>query len=126
VLTTVEIPVALFDAPLFAARLLHPVTLICVALAALMGIATLSLLWVRRFRLAQLAAGATVSATLAGFGLAMFPDLIVGQLSFFHAAAPRPTVVAYLTILPFGALILIPSLIFLYWTFRDDPLVSGE
>ncbi|WP_236026933.1 hypothetical protein [Geomonas diazotrophica] len=37
------------------------------------------------------------------------------------AAAPRATLIAYLTVLPVGAIILIPSLVFLFWTFRGEP-----
>ncbi len=46
-LTTLEIPVAVWDAPLFAARLLTPRALACIALAVLFGLATELLLWRR-------------------------------------------------------------------------------
>jgi cytochrome d ubiquinol oxidase subunit II len=47
----------------------------------------------------------------------MHPDLILGELSLAAAAAPRATVVAYLAVLPAGALILLPSLWALFRTF---------
>jgi cytochrome d ubiquinol oxidase subunit II len=116
-LTALEIPVALLDAPQFAARLLQPRCLVLVSLASTLGVATLALLWIRSFVPAQIAAAGTVAATLAGFGAAMYPDLILGQLRFAEVAAPPETIRAYLAVLPVGALILVPSLWLLYRTF---------
>ncbi len=116
-LTTLEIPVAMLDAPEFARRLLQPACLAIVGLAAVLGVTTLALLVRHRFFWAQVVAAGTVAATLAGFGAAMYPDLVLGGLTFAHAAAPRATIVAYLIVLPIGALILVPSLWLLYRTF---------
>jgi len=120
-LTAVEIPTAWLSAPLFFERLLTPRALVMVALAACCGLATMALLWKRRFLAAQIGSGFTVALTLAGFAAALYPDLIIGQLTIAAAAAPRPTLIAFFTVLPFGALILVPSLVFLYWTFRGRP-----
>lgn len=120
-LTTAAIPVAYWDTPDFADALTGRKTLVVIAAAALCGAGTLWLLWTRRYLAAQVAAGATVAATLAGFGAALYPDLILGQLSIAAAAAPDATLTAFLTALPFGAAVLVPSLAFLYWTFRGNP-----
>lgn len=120
-LTALEIPTAWLSAPLFFDRLLTPRALAMVALAASCGMATMALLWMRRFFAAQLVAGLTVALTLAGFTAALYPDLVIGQISINAAAAPRATLVAFFSVLPFGVLILAPSLIFLYWTFRGRP-----
>jgi cytochrome d ubiquinol oxidase subunit II len=120
-LTTAEVPVAWSDAPLFADRLLSTWAGLFVALAVISGSATQFLLWRRSFLWAQIAAAATIFVTLAGFGAAMYPDLLIGQLSLAAAASPRSTLVAFLTVIPFGALILVPSLIILFWTFRGEP-----
>lgn len=120
-LTALAIPVAQLSAPLFFTRLLALPTLIIVALAVLFGAGTELLLWRRRFLAAQIAAAITVALTLAGFAAALYPDLIIGQLSVAQAAAPRPTLVAFFVVLPLGVLILAPSLFFLYWTFRGRP-----
>ena len=119
--TTLAVPVAAWDAPDFAERLTGrgPVTFI--AVAALAGLATLALLWTRRYLLAQVGAGAAVAATLGGFAAALYPDLILGQLSIAEAAATRDMLVAFLVVLPFGAAVLVPSLALLYWTFRGEP-----
>lgn len=120
-LTSLAIPVALFQSPAFAHRLLGSWPLAFVLFALLSGSFTQLLLWRRSFRMAQLGAGATVVLTLAGFAAALTPDLLIGQLTFAAAAAPRPTLLAYLCVLPAGALILVPSLAYLYWTFRGEP-----
>lgn len=121
ILTTAEIPVALAHAPLFAGRLLGPWAVLFVAMAVASGIATQVLLWRHRYLAAQIMAAGTVALTITGFCAAMYPDLLIGQLPLAAAAAPRATLVAFLALLPFGILILAPSLLFLYWTFRGEP-----
>jgi cytochrome d ubiquinol oxidase subunit II len=121
VLTSAELLVAYLDAPEFAARLGMPRTLVWISLAVCFGTATEILLWRRRYPIAQLGAGATVACTLIGFGVALYPDLLIGQLTIAAAAAPRATLIAFFTVLPFGVIILVPSLAFLYWTFRGSP-----
>jgi cytochrome d ubiquinol oxidase subunit II len=121
ILTAAEVPIAGFDAPLFASRLLGTWVAIFVTLAVIAGISAEVLLWRRKYQHAQVAAAAAVALTITGFGAAMYPDLIIGQLTFASAVAPHPTLVAFFSILPFGILILVPSLIFLYRTFRGEP-----
>jgi len=123
VLVVLEILVALADAPHFAEKLLLPRPLSCVALALGCGIVAQTLLWKNRYLGAQVAAAATVAVILLGFGAGMYPDLILGELSLVAAAAPRETFLAFFTVLPFGLVLLAPSLFFLYWTFRGpaDP-----
>jgi cytochrome bd ubiquinol oxidase subunit II len=120
-LTALTVPVSMYYAPLFAHRLLRSWPIIFVSLAVTSGSVTHLLLWRRQFLPAQIAAGGTVVFTLAGFAAALRPDLLIGQLTLAAAAAPRSTLVAFLAVLPIGALILIPSLLYLYWTFRGEP-----
>lgn len=120
-LTALEIPVGMVYATPFASRLLAPGPVLLVVLAVLLGTTTVILLLLRRFMWSQISAAATVAATLAGFGAAMYPDVILGQLTFAAAAAPRATLLVFFAVLPFGIVILAPSLIFLYWTFRGEP-----
>jgi len=121
ILTAVEIPIALVDAPLFAGRLLASWGALFVVLAVFSGTMTQVLLWKRRYLGAQIAAAVTVALTITAFCAAIYPDLLIGQLSLVAAAAPRPTLVAFLALFPVGILILAPSLLFLYWTFRGEP-----
>jgi cytochrome d ubiquinol oxidase subunit II len=119
-LTTVEIPVAMADAPLFAERLLKTWPIIFVILAVACGVSTQLLLWRRRFRPAQVLGAGAVAMTITGFSAALYPDLIIGQLTLAAAAAPPETLRVYLTVLPLGALILVPALVFLYRTFGRE------
>jgi cytochrome d ubiquinol oxidase subunit II len=120
-LTAAEIPLALTDAPLFADRLLGGRAVIFVVLAVVSGSVTELLLWRRRYLAGQIGAAATVALTIAGFGAAMFPDLLAGQLSLSAAAAPRATLTAFFTVLPFGVIVLVPALFFLYRVFSGQP-----
>ncbi|GFE61780.1 cytochrome d ubiquinol oxidase subunit II [Geobacter sp. AOG2] len=121
ILTTAEVPVAMMEAPVFAGRLMGSEAALCVSLAVIFGITTQILLWRRRFLWAQVCAAGTVAMTLAGFAAAVFPDFLVGQLALAAAAAPHATLVAYFIILVVGTVILVPSLLFLYLTFRGEP-----
>lgn len=121
ILTTLEIPIAMVDAPLFADRLLALRGAVLVVLAVSSGITAMVLLWRCHFLWAQIAAATTVALTIAGFAAAMYPDLLVGQLSLAAAAAPPATLRSFFSVLVIGITILIPSLLFLYWTFRGEP-----
>lgn len=121
ILTAVEIPVAMVDAPLFAGRLLAPWGAPFVVMSVIAGITTQVLLWKCRFLWAQIAAAGTITLTITGFAAAMYPDLIIGQLSLAAAAAPPATLRAFFAVLVIGIIILVPSLLFLYWTFRGEP-----
>jgi cytochrome d ubiquinol oxidase subunit II len=59
--------------------------------------------------------------TITGFAAAMYPDLLIGQLTLAEAAAPPATLRAFFTVLVIGIIILVPSLLLLYWTFRGEP-----
>lgn len=120
-LTAVEVPVAMAKAPLFAGRLIAPPALFVVVLAVIFGIVTQILLWRRRFQGAQICAAGTVSLMIAGFVAAMYPYLLVGQLTLVGAAAPRATLAAYFITLAIGIIILAPSLFLLYRTFLKGP-----
>jgi len=54
----------------------------------------------REYLFAQILASDAVAATITGFGAALYPNLLVGRLSF-AAAVPANTLKAFLTILPF-------------------------
>jgi cytochrome d ubiquinol oxidase subunit II len=77
------------------------------------GLATLSLLYRRRFAPARFAAALAVAAIVAGWVFAQEPDLLPG-LSVREAAAPHSTLVALIVSVAGGMLILVPSLLLLY------------
>lgn len=81
------------------------------------AIAAIGSLWRRRWKLARAAAGAQVSLILWGWVLAQFPYLVPPALAIRDAAAPRATLELVLWTLAGGALVLIPSLLYLFRTF---------
>ena len=71
----------------------------------------------RRFRLARIAAAAQVTFLLAGWGLSQYPYLIFPSLTLHDAAAPPATLDFVLYTMPFGLLLVIPSMIWLFRVF---------
>jgi cytochrome d ubiquinol oxidase subunit II len=120
ILTSIEIPIAWLSAPLFFERMIRFFPLLFIGLAVVCGNSTLILLWKKVYHLARLLADVTIGFTMAGFVAALYPDMVIGQLTYAEAAAPEPTLLAVMITLPIGALLLIPSLYFLYKTFGGD------
>lgn len=75
----------------------------------------------RRYRLARMAAGAQVSLIVWGWGISQFPYLVPPTLTISEAAAPTVTLRLTLIALAAGALILVPSLAYLYRIFKAHP-----
>jgi cytochrome d ubiquinol oxidase subunit II len=121
ILTAAEIPIALVDAPIFAGRLLSWQGAPFVAMSGILGFTVLILLLRNRFLWAQIVAAGTVAMTITGFAAAMYPDLLIGQLTLAAAAAPPATLRAFLWVVLIGVFLLVPSLLLLYWTFRGEP-----
>jgi cytochrome d ubiquinol oxidase subunit II len=84
-----------------------------VILSAFAGLATLALVFYRRFELARLSAALAVAAVVAGWGLAQQPVLLP-HLTIHEAAAGHDTLVAVIVAVLAGALILFPSLALLF------------
>jgi cytochrome d ubiquinol oxidase subunit II len=78
-------------------------------------------LWRRRFALARVAAVAQISLILWGWALAQFPWLLPPNLSIADAAAPAITLELTLGALALGAIVLFPSLIYLFRVFKQHP-----
>ena len=88
------------------------------ALGALAGLAG------RRFHLARLCAGTQVGLIVLGWGAAQYPRLIEPDLTLRSAAAPEATLRLVAWALLAGALVLIPSLLYLFKVFKGG-LLSG-
>ena len=87
---------------------------LCTGSAAIVAIVSLLR---RNYRLARIAAAAQASLILWGWALAQYPFVIPTSLSIRSAAAPIITLRLLLVGLAAGALILIPSLRYLFRTF---------
>ena len=90
------------------ASLLVGATICCVAGALLS-------LWWRRFQIARLAAIGQTTLILLGWSLAQYPYLIVPDVTIANAAAPAITLRLLLIALVLGAVLLLPSLFFLFY-----------
>ncbi len=72
----------------------------------------------RRYRLSRVFAAGEIVLLLLGWGLAQQPYLVYPDLTLSAAAAPAPTIAFMLATLPFGALVLVPSLWLLFRVFK--------
>ena len=90
---------------------------LCTGGAAVIAIGCL---WVRRFPMARIATAAQVTLILWGWALAQFPFIIPMTLPIRRAAAPRITLELLVIGLAAGAVILLPSLRYLFRTFKSD------
>jgi cytochrome d ubiquinol oxidase subunit II len=84
-----------------------------VIVSALAGLATLVLVYRRRFEAARYSAALAVSAVVAGWALAQWPTILPG-LDVRHAAAPHDTLVAVVAAVLGGGAIVFPSLALLF------------
>jgi cytochrome d ubiquinol oxidase subunit II len=101
------------DAPRLYDRLAGGSGLAAVLVSAVAGVLALVMLVRRHNERARVAAALAVAAMIAGWGLAQRPDLLPG-LTVAGAAAGRPVLWALLISAVIGAVILIPSLAYLY------------
>jgi cytochrome bd ubiquinol oxidase subunit II len=93
---------------------------VCFAIAALIG------LWLRRFAVARVAAIGEVTLILGGWSLAQYPRLITPDITIFNAAAPAVTLRLLIYALILGALVLFPSLFFLFRVFKGKDATDGS
>jgi cytochrome d ubiquinol oxidase subunit II len=103
-----------WDARDLADRLLSGWVLALVVGSVVAGAVSLGLLAVRRYLAVRGTAAAAVTALLWGWGAAQYPEMLPG-LTASGAAAQRSVLVASLGALGVGALLLVPSML---WMFR--------
>jgi cytochrome d ubiquinol oxidase subunit II len=95
-----------------------------VALHLLTGaaaITALGALWYRRWRLARAAAAAQISLILLGWARSQYPYILPPDLTIAAAAAPDVTLRLTLGALALGAVLLLPSLYYLFRIFKHGP-----
>jgi cytochrome d ubiquinol oxidase subunit II len=88
--------------------------LVMVIVSGLGGLATLALVWLERYGAARLAGAGAVAALVVGWALAQDPYLLPGELTLERGAADDAVLAAVLISMGVGALILAPSLWWLY------------
>jgi len=92
------------------------------------AVTALAGLWRRRYRLARVAAAAQVSLILWGWALSQYPYILPPDLTITEAAAPAVTLRLVLGALALGAVVLLPSLYYLFRVFksRSQPSAIGR
>ena len=88
------------------------------AWTSLMSMAALVALWRRWFALARIAAISQVTLILVGWCLAQYPNLVTPDLTVSNAHAPEITLRLLVLALGAGAIVLLPSLAFLFYLFK--------
>ncbi|MEA2284885.1 MAG: cytochrome bd ubiquinol oxidase subunit [Solirubrobacteraceae bacterium] len=88
--------------------------LVCVLASAAAGAATLALIWTRRFNAARFTSAGAVAAITVGWVLGQSPYLLPPRLTLDQAAAPNATLTTLVIGLAAGAILLVPSLTYLY------------
>jgi cytochrome d ubiquinol oxidase subunit II len=101
------------DAPTLGDRLIAGPGLPALVVSALAGLATLLLVWRRRYGPARVSAALAVAAIVVGWALAQRPNILPG-LTVEQAAAPPDTLIAIIVAVLAGAVILFPSLALLF------------
>jgi len=113
---------ARWQAPRVSAGLLAsswaPVLHVLTGIAAILAIAAL---WVRKWRIARIAVAAQVSLILWGWAAAQAPYLVPPTLTVANAAAPSRTLALFLIALGLGAIVLLPSITYLFRVFKSSP-----
>lgn len=89
-----------------------------VLVSAVAGIGSLGLLAMRRYALVRPAAALTVTAVLWGWGAAQYPDMLPPDSPYQAVAAPLSVLHPVLICLAVGAVILLPSLAYLFVLFQ--------
>jgi cytochrome d ubiquinol oxidase subunit II len=113
---------AIRDAPLMTEGLVASPWAVPLHLAT--GIAAVGVfgaLWRRRYALARILAGVQVSCIFWGWTVSQYPYLVPPDLTVRNAAAPAITLTITVWALAGGALVLAPSLLYLFRVFKSGP-----
>ncbi len=102
-----------WDAEPLYHRLVEGRGVVALAVSIAAGLATLALVWRRRYEPARYSAALAVAAVVAGWALAQAP-LFLSDLTIEQAAASRDTLVAVIAAVLGGGVIVFPSLALLF------------
>ena len=94
--------------------------------SVLAGVVSLVLLLSRRYTLVRLTAGGAVTLLLVAWAAAQYPYVLQAGTTVEGAAATDSVLTAVLVSLGVGALLLVPSLIWLYTLFQREPTTGDD
>jgi cytochrome bd ubiquinol oxidase subunit II len=81
--------------------------------AALAGVATLVLLYRRRYSVARIPAATAVTSVVAGWGVGQYPWLLVDQVTIADGAGAPSTLVGLLIVVALAGIVVLPALAYL-------------
>src|SRR5262249_43287890 len=110
------LPVVRSDATLIWDGLTHGAGLAMVVVSAVAGVATLALVWRRRYEPARVSAALAVAAIIGGWGAAQAPTFLPG-LTIQEPAAARSPLIAPIVAVAAGSIVLVPALVLLFGLF---------
>ncbi len=125
ILGVIAIPITRFDAPHMWEGLApgKPASVLMIAAAASL-VASVGLLFLRRYWLARAAAILQVVAVFCAWAVAQYPYLLVPDITIQDAASPRSVLVAMSVLIIAYVVVLGPSLYLLFRLFKSSP--SGK
>jgi cytochrome d ubiquinol oxidase subunit II len=88
---------------------------------AVTAIAVFAALWYRRYAAARIGVGLQTSLIVWGWAVAQYPFLVPPDLTVQSAAAPEVTLRLVLLALAAGAMVLVPSMFYLFRVFKSAP-----
>jgi cytochrome d ubiquinol oxidase subunit II len=82
------------------------------------ALATVGLLWIRRYHVARVTVAVQVALVVVGWGLAMRGDIVTPDVTLANAGVHAPAVEAVLLVVALGSVLLLPSLWYLFRVFK--------
>jgi cytochrome d ubiquinol oxidase subunit II len=119
ILAAIVLALAWFEARWFVERMLSSRALPVVIVGLICFAASAWSVFNRYYILSRVFAAAEICMLILGWGLAQHPYLVYPDLTFAATAAPRATLQFLVLSLPVGALLLVPSLFYLYRVFKS-------
>jgi cytochrome d ubiquinol oxidase subunit II len=99
---------------------------VLLAWTSFFAITALAALGMRRFALARIAAVGQVTLILAGWSVAQYPNLVTPDVTVSNSAAPEVTLRLLILAVSTGAIVLFPSLAFLFYLFKGREAAEGD
>ncbi len=97
---------------------------ILLAWTTFFALGALAALWLRRYSAARIAAIGQVTTILFGWSLAQYPNLVTPDVTVLNSAAPAVTLRLLVSALGIGAILLLPSLAFLFYIFKGKDAID--
>jgi cytochrome d ubiquinol oxidase subunit II len=98
--------------------------------SAVLGMASLGLLWQRRYVAVRVTAALAVTAVLWGWAVGQYPNLLGTTLPLSEGASPTAILEPLIVVLSAGIIVVVPSLVLLYSLFQqkgtDDHRVAED